>query len=396
MVFRARHYAAVCFVSAFSAACGSSKESRNAQDNLDTDVASGDGACQPTGDIPCIQGIAEPCPSIDSGFDGDEYCLAPPDPSVGYQLHVGPSDYSNPDEIAKYLAEPGLETNWAEVKAAPNDVMVYWDGYYSHMRPGSHHFILFALSSGSDVPTDTGPMTNGGGTESAVGALGGAFIAGATRAVQDALANSDEPGVATETYPHQSFAMNLHFINTSDHPLLQEIWVNFHEIPEQNIVAWKRAITWYGGLGMNIPPATSYTLDSGPTCTTPAGAANLRIQGVTGHVHANTLEYSASMYRNGQKTLLFQDFDWHEPREFRFSSLVDNGTPDPTTKTGGGYSGVLPIEPTDTFSWECEGFNQSNVNLTFSNKVYDGEMCNVFGFYRTDTRDAGPWTCAFL
>jgi hypothetical protein len=36
------------------------------------------------------------------------------------------------------------------------------------------------------------------------------------------------------------------------------------------------------------------------------------------------------------------------------------------------------------------------VTLKFSNRVYDGEMCNVFGFYFTTNRAATPWTCIFL
>jgi len=374
---------------------GSTYPGANASASEQGDAGS---VCDPKGPIPCFEDIAEPCKGIHSGYDGDEYCRAAPDPSVGFQIHVGPSDYTNPDEVAKYLAKPGDELNWAQTVVTPNDSTIYWDGYYSYMRPGSHHFILFGMPPGSAPPASSGPAMNGSGTEAAAGALGGDFLAGATVTVQDAMPYDPESkGAATEVAPHSSYAVNLHFINTQDHPLLQEIWVNFHEIAEADILHWKRAITWYGGLGMNIPPGTTYTLSSkGAACTPPQGATNMQIEGVTGHVHANTVEYSASMQRNGQTIPLFQDFDWHEPREFRYNSIENNGTPDATTKTPGGYSGVLQIQPTDTFSWECEGYNKSNVNLTFSNKVFTGEMCNVFGFYQTDTKSAGPWTCAFF
>lgn len=360
--------------------------------------AAGETVCSPTGDVPCFAGIAEPCAGIHSGYDGDEFCRAAPDPSVGFQIHVGPKDYADPEEVAKYLAQPGDETNWAEVVATPNDETIYWDGYYSYMRPGSHHFILFGLDPGTAVPSNAGPTMNGGGSESAVGALGGTFLAGATVTVQDAMPHAaEDQGAASEVLPHSNYAVNLHFINTKDHPLIQELWANFRILPEQDIRQWKQPITWYGGYGMNIPPGTAYTLDSaGTTCAPPQNAQNIRIQGMTGHVHANTIEYSASVQRGDQRTLLFQDFDWHDPSEFRFNAEVDNGTPDAASKTKGGYSGMLSVQPTDRFSWECQGFNKSHVNLTFSNKVYDGEMCNVFGFYSTDTKGAAPWLCAFL
>lgn len=358
--------------------------------------AAGATACDPKGDVPCYAGIAEPCQDIHSGYDGDEYCRVSPDAANGFQIHVGPKDYTNPDDVAKYLAKPGDETNWAEVVETPNDATVYWDGYYSFMRPGSHHFILFGMPPGTTPTGATGPMTNGSGAESAVGAVGGEFLAGATVTVQDAMPHDPEDqGAVSEVAPHSSYAVNLHFINTKDHELIQEIWVNFHTIPESEIRHWKKAITWYGGVAMNIPPGTAYTLTGGATCPPPANVQNMRIQGVTGHVHANTLEYSASMVRDGATTVLFQDFDWHDPLEFRYNRSTNNGTPNAASKTPGGYSGTLDVQSADRFSWECQGFNKSNVNLTFSNKVYDGEMCNVFGFYQTDTKEAGPWTCFF-
>lgn len=357
--------------------------------------------CDPNAEIPCIAGIAEPCKNFHTNYDGDEYCLAPPDPAKGYQLHVGPTDYTNPDEVSKYIAHPGDETNWAEVHQTPNDTEVWTSGYYSHMRPGSHHFILFGLAPGSMTPTTSGPTMNGNGAESAVGALGGQFLAGATRQIQNAVANSNYPedqGIARDTPAHQQVAMNLHFINTKEHDLLQELWVNFFVIPADQVKLRQAAITWYGGYAMNIPPGTQYTLTNSNSsgCAPPKGVPNVRILGMTGHVHANTLQYNATMQRDGQSTLLFQDYDWHDPTEFRFNRAVENGTPDASSKKAGGYSGVLDVQDTDRFFWECDGFNKSNVNLTFSNKVYDGEMCNVFGFYATDAQNPAPWTCIFL
>jgi hypothetical protein len=147
---------------------------------------------------------------------------------------------------------------------------------------------------------------------------------------------------------------------------------------------------------MNIPPQTHTTLTNrGTECTAPD---NIRISGMTGHVHASTLRYNATMQRVGEtsETILFEDYDWHEPSEFRFSRAVDNPVPNEDAKISGGYSGVVEAQRGDQFYWECEVFNQSNVNLTFSNRVYDGEMCNVFGFYTTETQGGSPWLCAFF
>lgn len=398
-----RKLVALTFAGALSGAligCGGSDDTGN------TKAAN---SCDPNADIPCIAGIAEPCKDFHTTFEGDEYCLKPPAADKGYQLHVGPTDYTDPNATAKYMAAPGAELNWAEVQTMPNDTSVFTDGYYSSMRPGSHHFILFGLPAGS-MTQGSGPMTNGSGTESAVGALGGEFLAGATRQLQNAIPNSDYPedqGIGTETKAHAVMALNLHFINTTDHPRLQEIWVNFRLIDEAKVKRWAHAITWYGGVMMNIPPGQHYVLDSKGSVGSgssdgkaspckPPNAENVRILGVTGHVHANTIQYNASMIRDGQETVLFQDYDWHDPLEFRYNRASTNGTPNAATKTAGGYTGLINVQTTDVFNWQCEGQNQSDVNLTFSNQVYKGEMCNVFGFYATDTKTAGPWMCAFF
>ena len=57
---------------------------------------------------------------------------------------------------------------------------------------------------------------------------------------------------------------------------------------------------------------------------------------------------------------------------------------------------IAKSEDTGVVRWAVEIFNQTDVNLTFSNKVYDGEMCNVFGFYTMETNTGGPWLCAFF
>src|SRR5689334_15476633 len=128
------------FLGTMAAACGGQSPADG--------QSSANAACDPNGEVPCFAGVAEPCTNIHSGYDGDDYCRAAPKPSDGFQIHVGPKDYTNPDDVAKYLAKPGDETNWAEVVQTPNDATVYWDGYYSFMRPGSHHFILFGLPAG--------------------------------------------------------------------------------------------------------------------------------------------------------------------------------------------------------------------------------------------------------
>jgi len=351
--------------------------------------------CTPTGKIPCYVGLAEPCKNYKSGFLGDEYCLEPPDPELGTQLHVGPEDYTDPAQTDPYMIAPGDETNWAEVKTSTNDELRFTRGYHSNMRPGSHHFILFGLNA---PPTTTGPTSNGMGAESAVGAVGGTFLGGATRQVQNIDTKGQFPedqGIGSEMTPHRPVAVNLHWINITDKPLLQEIWVNFIYIPTEEVTQYVKPITWYGGYSMSIPPGDHQLLQNGGiACKAPD---DVRLAMMTGHVHANTTRITTTMTPAGatEATTLFEDYDWHEPTEWRFDRAHEWPAPDAAAKQSGGYNGVLNVTPGDSFHWECDVQNKSNVTLHFSNKVYDGEMCNVFGFYFTPNAAAKPWGCFF-
>jgi hypothetical protein len=43
------------------------------------------------------KGIALDECGLDTGYAGDENCILPPPPDKGFQLHVGPDDYDDPD-----------------------------------------------------------------------------------------------------------------------------------------------------------------------------------------------------------------------------------------------------------------------------------------------------------
>jgi hypothetical protein len=389
------HRSAIACLALALAACSS-----NAGDGstTDGDREGDDGKptapeCDPTAPIPCFERLAEPCEGPESGFDGDEYCLAPPDPVLGFQVHTGPSDYDDPDQTDAYAIVPGEETNWAEVTEMPNDTTVFTRGYHSSMRPGSHHFIMYGMDE-KPAGVGDGPIQNGDGADSAVGAVGGTFLGGATRAIQNIDTQGvypEDQGIGSEIPAHRPIAMNLHFINTTDHALLQEIWVNFILIDEAEVVQFVRPIEWLGGLGMAVPPKSHALLQNPPgSCKPPQ---DLRVGMLTGHVHASTLRVTTTM---NDSDVVLEDYDWHEPTEWRYRRDVENAAPDRATKTSGALSGLLEVHPTDTFEWQCEIQNETDATLHFGNKVYEAEMCNVFGFYFAPNRDAPNWTCLFF
>ena len=202
----------------------------------------------------------------------------------------------------------------------------------------------------------------------------------------------EDATIASETPPQQQLSVNLHFINVTEQALLQEIWVNMIRYPNDpsTITNYIKAITWYGGVGMNIPPGATEIV-GGQDCKPPV---DLRILGLTAHAHASTTRVTTYLTRaGGTEEKVFEEYNWSEPTVFRYNSTTTNTAPDPQALIPGSpISGDFYVGPNDTFRWECEITNNRSVNLTFSDKAYDGEMCNVFGMYASPT-PPGPYSC---
>jgi hypothetical protein len=350
-----------------------------------------------------VKDVAEPCDDFHTDYPGDDLCLKPP--KNGYQLHVGPTDYTDPDAVNPWILPPGgfpgqgPDINFCYYMKSPNPDDIYSAGYIAHMRPGSHHYIMFAVNG--DVPDSTAPDSCAARDSQIAG--GANFISGATREVQDATMFGDAPedqGLGMPLAGKQQLNMNLHFVNIGDQPVLEELWVNLLDKPADEVTVTVKAMEWLGGLTMKIPPHQDQTLQS-PTaagaCTSPKDIDSVRILGVTAHMHANTVR--VSMYHQApgatDRELIFDDFDWSEPTVWRFNSTTTNPLPDRTaSRSGAPFSGVFNVTPQDTFSWECQVENQTDSTLTFSDKAYTGEMCNIFGMYASPVAK-NAWQCFF-
>src|SRR5689334_24266741 len=49
-----------------------------------------------------------PC-DLSTDYAGDGLCILPPEPGDGMQIHLGPSDYDDPDAVAPFMVAPGVE-----------------------------------------------------------------------------------------------------------------------------------------------------------------------------------------------------------------------------------------------------------------------------------------------
>jgi hypothetical protein len=88
-------------------------------------------------------GMVTPCARPPrSGFPGDSQCIDAPATELGMQLHFGPKDYSDPDEVAKFTLAPGSSDAPCMYKKAP-DRFVHLKEWHARVRPGAFESILF-------------------------------------------------------------------------------------------------------------------------------------------------------------------------------------------------------------------------------------------------------------
>ena len=91
-----------------------------------------------SGMVPGSGMVMDEC-GLNTKWAGDEYCIKPPPADKGFQIHVGPTDYDNPE--AQFVMEPNTETveSFDVTSGNTDDVLYYWRQY--RVRPGTHHMI---------------------------------------------------------------------------------------------------------------------------------------------------------------------------------------------------------------------------------------------------------------
>lgn len=306
-----------------------------------------------TGSIPYAMDECD----IDTGFPGDEYCIKPPPDGEGFQLHIGPTDYANPDPM--FVLEPDDESTDNFPAISGNDSNIHFLFRQFRMRPGAHHMIVTA-----------GGTPGGGGAEM----FGGRRIATAN-ASQDSpvggIIAPENQGVGIPLVPNASINVSLHSINVTAQPLIRELWVNFWYRDSSKVTEEAEQLFASGDVTFAVAPGDDVIL--GPySCDVQATG---RMLWFYGHRHANNKRFSAWRVRNGQRDLFYEGLHWEETLLLEYTSLITNPTANAAMGIEGGWSGVLDLQAGDKLEWECHVVNEQEVTLRFSNNTYTGEMC---------------------
>lgn len=293
---------------------------------------------------------------LDTKYAGDEYCILPPPPDKGFQLHIGPSNYDNPE--LKYLLAPGQEVTSDFSAVSSNDKPIHFYYRQFRMRNGAHHNIITA--------------SDGGG-------LGlGHRIGTSNRLAEDSpqggIIAPENAGVGIGLGAHTNINVNLHSINTSEETQLREVWINFWYVDEDKVTEPVNEVFATGSVLFAIGPHEDTML--GPFSCNVTG--NGRMLWMYGHRHANNVRFSAWRQRGLQRDVIYEATHWEEPLVLEYSSTVMNNTmPDLANGIEGGWSGILDLQAGDQIGWECHVINQTDGTLRFTNNTYTGEMCIV-------------------
>ena len=320
--------------------------------------------------------------NLHTQFDGDDACLAPPDPDKGFQIHVGPNNYDDANEVMPFLMDPGNEADECYFKKTVNEKDIYYFVWELSGRPGTHHIINTTLTA--DQPDGFGQCAGGVTGDGA----GGGSLGGASRAhmpPQPVAPENEHLGILVPA--HTQVQHDMHYFNVTDKTILREFWMNVYYVDPSQVKETPNRIAGLGGVGWNfnpIQPGTHQVFKYECAVDTDG-----RIIQLLGHTHAHGIRETAYI-RNaaGDHKKVFEQYDYLTPAIFNYDSLAMN--PDFSDSQPGAYSGILKVSAGDTLEWECEINNDSMTALRYVNQVQTGEMCNIWG------GSVGPTISCFL
>ena len=325
-------------------------------------------ATDPTMPYPDPRGACK----LDTGFPDDNACILPPDPKEGMQIHIGPTDYKDPDQINKFIFHAGEERSECWSFHTPNNQDIYYQTSTLSGRAGTHHIIDTMYKA---------DVTDGGFTMcmDEFSTTGGIIDAlpGASRAYHARSIVAPENQHIGRMVPAKAGAQaDMHYFNFTDGDILREFWLNIYFAPKEQITTLATQIRGMGGFGWSrtpIAPGTDMVYQYSCPITSDG-----RILQLLGHYHSHGKRFTAYLHHaNGNRDKVFEMYDYKDPRTFDYNTIVKN--PEFSDAAPGAWTGELNVKSGDSLDWECHIVNDSDVGLTYVNMVKTGEMCNLWG-----------------
>jgi len=312
--------------------------------------------------------------TISSGFPDDHACIPAPPANEGIQIHIGPKDYNDPAEVAKYIMKPGEESSQCWTYRTVNTEEIYFQSYVLSGRAGTHHILGSALEG--DLPVDEG-FGRCADTREGSGVTNLGPMPMATKAYMPRTQVAPEnKNIARRLPAHVLAQADMHYYNFTDHDIIRELWINLYTAPKEQITGEMLRVRGMGGFGWNEEPIAPGT-DMVYQYECPI-AGNGRILELLGHYHAHGVRFTSSIKRKaGNVEKIFEMYSYEDPAGFEYNSVAKNPPFGPTT--AGAFTGILEVQAGDVLAWECHIVNDSDQPLHYTNEVKTGEMCNLWG-----------------
>jgi hypothetical protein len=336
-----------------------------AQPNTDPNAGMTANQPAPAADFPDLRGKC----GINSGFPGDETCLSAPSAEEGLQLHVGPKDYADTADVAKYTLQPGEESSECWTFHTQNTDKVWYQTSVLSGRAGTHH-IINTMYDEATFPD--APFARCGDSTKAIGS-----IPGASKAYMPRQHVAPEYAHVGRSIPAKAaIQSDMHYFNFTEKPLIREYWLNLYFAKAEDITEEAQQIRGMGGFSWNQTPIAPGT-DMVYKYSCPVKGEGY-ILNLLGHYHAHGKRFTASIQRAaGGTEKVFEMFNYLDPATFEYNTVVTN--PKFAENASGAVSGQLAVHNGDTVLWECHVVNDSDVGLKYINEVKAGEMCNLWG-----------------
>jgi hypothetical protein len=269
-------------------------------------------------------------------------------------------------EVNKYVIKTGEEFDNSVAAHIPLMEEKYFQRITVQMRPGSHHWISTVADGALDEKfyDDTGC-----GNALGIGSLGGG-----QNLIYDnppgGVPAPENEGLGRSVPGKSSLCMNLHSYNFSDKDQMREIWINLYFIDEAKVTQRAAPIAMVGGLGLSLGPHMKKDATYTGTFT-----GDGRIIQMHGHRHAWTERFAVWL----RDELIYDSWSWQDSVTFNYDSLSKNPAIMTEKKVDGAVSGMVEYKAGDELKFTCFIENKSDNTLGFSNQVYEGEMCNLWG-----------------
>jgi hypothetical protein len=256
----------------------------------------------------------------------------------------------------EFVLHPGDEVFRCFYTSIPSDTDVDVARFVSRMNPGSHHFILYQLSTSSQPD---GTLTDcGRGAGSPVG--DGSSLSNIPIWVYASSSQQGQmsmpAGVGMPFKAHQPVMLNMHYFNVSTEDLTARVVVNleFASGPVQKAGSFVSFNT-----SINVPANGTQTVSG--HCATPAGAQFFLM---STHTHSHAVQATINKYVDGQVgELLVQTDDWEHPTVAHY---------DPTFMT---------FATNEELYYSCTYQNDTAQAITVGQSALKNEMCMAVTYY---------------